>query len=94
LLLVGAGLIFWGALHSEADFTRGKLAAGALIGIGGGTLLKLHKSAHDQLEKYRKDQAVMTMIGLIKHDDERDKAIKDFLADQKNKGLWKRITGG
>jgi hypothetical protein len=57
LLILGAGLITWGALRSQSQLLIEKTAAGALISLVGGTVLKLHKSAHEQLEKYRRDRA-------------------------------------
>jgi len=94
LILLGAGLIFWVALQSPSQLRTAKTAVGALMGLVGGGLLKLHKSAHEQLEEIRKDQDAQAMILLIKDDNERDKALREYaLKQSEKKGFWKRLTG-
>jgi len=95
LIMLGAGLIFWEALQSPSQILTAKTAVGALMSLVGGGLLKLHKSAHEQLEQIRKDQDAQAMILLIKNDAERDKALRDYaLRLNEKKGFWKRLTGG
>jgi hypothetical protein len=95
LLIAGAVLIIWGALQSPAQLHVGKTAAGALISVIGGTVLKLHKSAHTQLDKFRRDRDAMHMLLQMRSDDARDKAIQDFVTSLSDKkpGFWKRLLG-
>ena len=93
--MLGAGLVFWVAVQSPAELLTTKTAVGALTGLVGGYLLKLHKSAHEQLEGIRKDQEAQALILLIKDDKQRDQALRDYaLRPIETKGFWKRVTGG
>jgi hypothetical protein len=93
LIVLGVGLVFWSALQSPAEVKIAKAALGVMMSVGGGTLLKLHKSAHDQLIKDQDDREMRTMIALISDTEKRDQAILDYLADHKRKSLWKRLFG-
>ncbi len=95
LLIIGAVLLIWGALQSQSQLHTAKAAAGALVSIVGAAVLKLHKSAHAQLNQLRRDRDAMHLILQIRSDEARDKAILDFAGTLSGKkpGVWKRWFG-
>jgi cytochrome c biogenesis protein CcdA len=96
LLAIGTGLIVWGAVQfNPSQLHLMKAAAGALISVIGGVVLKLHKNARSDLNRFRRDRDAMHMVLQISDHRARDEAIKkiaDSLQNEK-RGFWKRLFG-
>jgi len=95
LLAVGTVILVAGAWGSGAQMHSARLAAGALLDLIGGAILKLHKDVHAKLERFRRDRDRMHMILQIQDKHARDRAIQECarsLGDGKV-GWWRRLVG-
>jgi hypothetical protein len=93
LLGIGTVILVVGALGSGAQLHSARLAAGALLNLIGGAILKLHKDVHAKLDRFHRDRDQMHMILRIEDKHPRDRAIEECarsLRDEKA-GWWKRL---
>jgi hypothetical protein len=95
LLAMGTVILVAGALGSGAQMPSARLAAGTLLNLIGGAILKLHKDVHAKLDRFHRDRDQMHMIVQIQDEHLRDRAIEkcaESLRDPKA-GWWKRLIG-
>jgi len=95
LLGLGTIVLVIGALGSGADMHAARLAAGALLNLIGGAILKLHKDMHAKLERFHRDRDQMHMVLQIQDRHARDRAIEECSRYLRHDRVvwWKRLLG-
>jgi uncharacterized membrane protein YraQ (UPF0718 family) len=93
LLGLGTIVLVIGALGSDMHAAR--LAAGALLNLIGGAILKLHKDMHAKLERFHRDRDQMHMVLQIQDKYARDRAIEECSRYLRHDRVvwWKRLLG-
>jgi hypothetical protein len=76
LLAIGTVILIIGAFGSGDRMHLATLAAGALLNLIGGAILKIHRDVHAKLDRFHRDRDQMHMILQI-----QDSRASGFLGD-------------